>query len=141
MASNETGKKRKREQEDFGYGLCDRPRQTPSGTQCESAHHEHWTGRRSGFTARGRWLQGPIPRHCISCGPYSRCHTSRHAKITVPSKQDLTALPGAGGVHPSFDIAERVEHSDNVPQSTTRCMITELPCEIFRQIIDYIISH
>ena len=126
---------------DHADTTCEKPYHTPWGVRCNNLGHDHRSNLFGPFAVRGHWLQDRVSGKCMSCqvlGPrhFSPCYKPN--RITTP-KRDLFEA-NFDLMDPIFDLAERTDTHDNeTKQSQSRCLITELPYEILRQILDYIV--
>ncbi|KAK3720636.1 hypothetical protein LTR37_003685 [Vermiconidia calcicola] len=98
---------------------CEQPLMTPWGVKCRRLAHTHRAKYTEPYTVRGRWIKDLLPELCKSC---------RGSDI---SDEELD---------PILETVERVAPQKVSKRSKGRCMITKLPCEILRQILDYIVS-
>lgn len=121
-------------------------RVTPWGIQHLNEGHNvwmpPWPHHPTTMPAHGKWLQdGEYPTQCTNHDGRSMCAGHGTPKITVPHYPLLSAFRSNEEIDSTLDLAERhnTDRYKDVKPSEGCSMIFELPVEIMRQILDYML--
>lgn len=122
---------------------CEEPKKTPWGVECKNPSHDHYSREDKPFQVRGHWMLDSPSAHSSNCPCYDTRYYNcclHHCSVDVAIATRHLLEADFEDVDPSFDLAEPlVRHESDVQESRGRCMITELPYEILRQILDHLV--